>query len=295
MTLIVQKEQHILEDKFIVENAMNLWLGTVLYKPELFADFLNFKGEGKIQNAGDLILAGVLYCPAEKIRENFMVSLSLMAKNHQVANASEKSTLSYLIPLLSENFSKISEYSCNQFFDLFNGLIDFYFLKSSLSDTQDVFNPEDLLSQIIDKIRADQSAKKEAAKDRGDDDENDDAAAVEAAAEKEKLMVGLINLTSKIITKVDAQLSEKIVQEKDLINEIFKEFLFASVFNNDAGAGDDGPQPIVVKKGTRKSKAPSTSAGSKSREAAYTLLNSLIKKSPVLMNQFVTNQLSPLM
>lgn len=45
-------------------------------------------------------------------------------------------------------------------------------------------------------------------------------------------MIGLIMLTQKIITKVDKELSEKIVSEKDLINEIFKEFLFSSVFSN---------------------------------------------------------------
>lgn len=44
-------------------------------------------------------------------------------------------------------------------------------------------------------------------------------------------MIGLVLLTGKIIAKVDKELSEKIVREKDLINEIFKEFLFASVFN----------------------------------------------------------------
>jgi hypothetical protein len=54
---------------------------------------------------------------------------------------------------------------------------------------------------------------------------------LEAAAEKEKLMVGLIKLAEKIITKVDVKVSEKIVQEKDLINRIFKNFLFASIFN----------------------------------------------------------------
>ncbi len=43
-------------------------------------------------------------------------------------------------------------------------------------------------------------------------------------------MIGLIHLTGKIITKVDKELSEKIVREKDLINELFKEFLFATVF-----------------------------------------------------------------
>lgn len=44
-------------------------------------------------------------------------------------------------------------------------------------------------------------------------------------------MIGLVLLTGKIISKVDKALSEKIVQQKDLINEIFKEFLFSSVFS----------------------------------------------------------------
>jgi hypothetical protein len=43
-------------------------------------------------------------------------------------------------------------------------------------------------------------------------------------------MVGLIELTAKIIAKVDKAVSEKLVKEKDLVNEIFKEFLFASIF-----------------------------------------------------------------
>jgi hypothetical protein len=38
-------------------------------------------------------------------------------------------------------------------------------------------------------------------------------------------------MTAKIIGKVDTATSEKIVREKDLISEIFKEFLFASVFS----------------------------------------------------------------
>ena len=48
------------------------------------------------------------------------------------------------------------------------------------------------------------------------------------------MRVGLVLLIGKLITKVDKELSEKIVREKDLINEIFKEFLFASVFNSQA-------------------------------------------------------------
>lgn len=59
----------------------------------------------------------------------------------------------------------------------------------------------------------------------------DDALAEQIAEERELLQDGLIKLTAKIIGTVDKTLSEKIVQEKDLINEIFKEFLFSSVFD----------------------------------------------------------------
>lgn len=62
----------------------------------------------------------------------------------------------------------------------------------------------------------------------------DDALAEQIAEERELLQDGLIKLTAKIIGTVDKTLSEKIVQEKDLINEIFKEFLFSSVFDKQA-------------------------------------------------------------
>jgi len=44
-------------------------------------------------------------------------------------------------------------------------------------------------------------------------------------------MIGIIKLADKIISKVQASVSEKIVADKDLINRIFKNFLFASIFN----------------------------------------------------------------
>lgn len=89
-----------------------------------------------------------------------------------------------------------------------------------------LFNAEALLGQIIDKIRQDNSQKKLKK------DDVDEVQASELAAEKERLMVGLIQMTAKIISKVDTETSERIVREKDLINEIFKEFLFASVFSS---------------------------------------------------------------
>ena len=110
------------------------------------------------------------------------------------------------------------------------------------------------------------------------------------AADRENLRVGLVLLIGKLITKVDKELSEKIVREKDLINEIFKEFLFASVFNSQATQTlnpDASMLDIVKSRGSRKPKAKAGGRVNRSREAAYQLLNSLIKKSPVIMNNFI--------
>ena len=102
-------------------------------------------------------------------------------------------------------------------------------------------------------------------------------------------MIGLIQLTEKIIARVDAKVSEKLIQEKDLVNDIFKEFLFASIF--DSADGGEKEERIVQKLRSRKHKAVSNSegGGNQARIAAYKLLNGLIKKSPGLMNKFITN------
>ncbi len=67
----------------------------------------------------------------------------------------DQSPLLYLLKLLSSNFSIISEYPCKQYFELFCDLIDHYFHIKNLGGAQDeqVFNPETLLSLIIDKIQ----------------------------------------------------------------------------------------------------------------------------------------------
>jgi len=76
----------------------------------------------------------------------------------------------------------------------------------------------------------------------------DEVNAQEIAAEKERLMVGLIWMTAKIISKVDTATSERIVREKDLINEIFKEFLFASVFSVQPSVKGDADNMLDLNK-----------------------------------------------
>ena len=132
-----------------------------------------------------------------------------------------------------------------------------HYIKVELGTSEEnLFNPEEILGQIIDKIRSDNREKKELQKEKF----LDEVAAKEQTAEKERLMIGLVLLTQKIIGKVDTALSEKIVREKDLINEIFKEFLFSSVFSSETNVqGDNENMLDLIKHRTpRKLQLPSS-------------------------------------
>jgi len=91
----------------------------------------------------------------------------------------------------------------------------------------DGYNPEELLNQTIDKIKQQQAQSTEG---NNDGDAGDEVEAMELEAEQERLLVGLISLAGKIIAKADKAVSDRIISEKDLIGQIFKEFLFASYF-----------------------------------------------------------------
>jgi len=101
---IVVKENHTFEEKNIVSNSLNLWIGCLLYKPELFLDFLTY------EKIDEIIMSGILYCSAEKIREDFRFTLLELAK--QLQTLESESALGYQLKLLSKNFHKISLYPC---------------------------------------------------------------------------------------------------------------------------------------------------------------------------------------
>ena len=132
-----------------------------------------------------LVMSGLLYCTEENIRQSFKTTLLDVARN--LISVETESALGFFIRLLSKNFYKISDHFCRQFFELFNELIDLHFIKVELgSADMSIFDAEALLGQIIDKIRADNTEKKQAK------DDLDEVNAQEIAAEKERLMVGLI-------------------------------------------------------------------------------------------------------
>jgi hypothetical protein len=124
-----------------------------------------------------LVMSGLLYCTEENIRQSFKTTLLDVARN--LISVETESALGFFIRLLSKNFYKISDHFCRQFFELFNELIDLHFIKVELgSADMSIFDAEALLGQIIDKIRADNTEKKQAK------DDLDEVNAQEIAAEK---------------------------------------------------------------------------------------------------------------
>ena len=77
-----------------------------------------------------------------------------------------------------------------------------------------------------------------------------------------------------------------------MIDEIFVRFLFASVFNSDINSLMVN---LKIKPKSDRSEGSKQLFGAKSKEQAYRLLNSLIRKSPALMKSFLTKGMSPLM
>ena len=231
-------------------------IGSLLYKNELYSKFTAFKTTtSSVNTAESLVLAGLL-CSEEKVRIDFERSLSVLAI---YLNRNENNALYFILGVLGRNFASISNKPSRQFFEVFNKLIDQKALRDDLmgeaaDNSNSIYNPEDLLNQIIDKIKAQQKLQKATEADAEGDEEADEVKAMELANEQERLLVGLITLTGKIITKADKTVSDRIIQEKDLIGQIFKEFLFASYFQAQEENADNSSIVIKQQVGSRSTK-----------------------------------------
>ena len=76
----LSKPSLVFEDRDIVENALSILVGTVLYKRELYEKFVGFKGQGEISNAEQLSLTGLLNAQ-DKVRIDFASALKALAYN----------------------------------------------------------------------------------------------------------------------------------------------------------------------------------------------------------------------
>ena len=139
------KQSLIYEDKLIIENALSIMTGTLLYKPELYPKFESFTSQAEVKSAEQLVLTGLL-SHEEKVRQDFKQSLGVLA---QALNRDGNGSLNFLMGVLARNFNLISNKPSRQFFELFNKLIDLKAQMDALSggdDGQAIYNPEELLN-----------------------------------------------------------------------------------------------------------------------------------------------------
>ena len=79
------------------------------------------------------------------------------------------------------------------------------------------YDPETLLSQIIDKITGSQGTSSVESAEA----QVDEVAVAEIAASRERLLVGLITLARKLIQTADSEVSSRVIQERNLIDLLF--------------------------------------------------------------------------
>ena len=145
LATILSKSSLTIEDKFIIESALSIVVGILLYKNEIFAKFVGFTSETSIKNTEQLALAGLL-CTEEKVRIDFERSFGVLAMSMQGA---QHNALFFLLSVLARNFSSISNKPSRQFFELFNMLIDLKARRDDLGGAQEsaaIYDPEDLLN-----------------------------------------------------------------------------------------------------------------------------------------------------
>jgi hypothetical protein len=123
---VLKKPKLIFEDKLIIEHALNLWVGCLLHRRDLFHEFVE-PMDPEI-DTNEFVLSGLLYSPYETVREEFRQSLAALCHMTPDRKHSGQITpLDFILKLLSVNFSLISEYPCKQYFELFRELLDKHF------------------------------------------------------------------------------------------------------------------------------------------------------------------------
>ena len=293
---VLKKDKLRFEDKLIIENALSLWVGCLLHRNELFAEFA--KPADSALKPEEFLLTGLLYCPYETVREDFKQSLSALCSKDRNGQAGPN-PLDFTLQLLSSNFSLISEYPNKQYFELFCELLDKHYLEVKRAKdgevSAEVIDSEALLSAVIDRIR-EENQKAMRARVEG----QATAATEQDLKEQAGLFLGLIQLAGKILDNSQGQqasvskMSEKSgLQQRGLIDEIFTRYLFPTVFDTSEGSRRRSltMRQVMESKLEKKQGGQATDG----KGAAYKLLNSLLRRDPQLMDYFLTKSMQPLM
>lgn len=103
ITSVLSKSVLIFEDKLIIQNALSILAGILLYRKELYSKFVGFKSSGSISDCEQLVLAGLL-SNEEKVRIDFKSCMTILACG---MNKGEDNALIFLMGILARNFASI--------------------------------------------------------------------------------------------------------------------------------------------------------------------------------------------
>jgi hypothetical protein len=83
--LILGKKELGVDDTLIIENALGLWVATLIKNPSLINDFYQYKRPGQysayvIKNVEELIANGIFTYKSLKVREEFCSSILLICQ-----------------------------------------------------------------------------------------------------------------------------------------------------------------------------------------------------------------------
>ena len=77
LSQVLSKDDLNFEDKLIIDNALALWVGCLMQENSLLDIFYTFK-DGDM-NSDKLVLAGLLFCKTNKIKDLFKSAMTAIA------------------------------------------------------------------------------------------------------------------------------------------------------------------------------------------------------------------------
>ena len=162
-----------------------------------------------MKDAETLLVQGLYTYKNLRVREEF--SNTILAICQQLTKNSTKPPLNFELDLLINNLPKEDQYyatrECKQFFELFIKVLDLYFEKGTVEG----FDMFGLMRAIIERLKNHKSTEKK------------------SSILEDMALIGYINLVERIIwhlAKVDRKRTVQILEETDLVHEVFYECLF---------------------------------------------------------------------
>jgi hypothetical protein len=122
LSVMLSKTNMIFEDKIVIENALSIIVGILMFKKNYYPKFTGFQSTKSqtVRNIEEVIITGLL-CSEEKVRADFGQSLNVLSIN---LRDDDTNALPFFLQIVARNFNNIGNKPSRQFFELFNRLID---------------------------------------------------------------------------------------------------------------------------------------------------------------------------